>query len=258
MFSNTSAANSALQYLTSNSLTKLREVTKLVSGSRIAKESNDAVGLAVGPAYNVQLSSSAKNASEASAILQVADGGLAKISDVLQRMKSLATQSASGTVNDAERGYIQQEFGELTKEITSVADATRYNNQSLLNNSDTRSFNIGTNQNDTISITLADVSAAGLDVDRLNSSSQQSSEDALEGIKSAIEQIKGLRAYVGAKTSAVDFGDVSNSTMQGNTAAANPASGNASISSPKVINQAAVARLAQANQMPQNILGLLG
>ena len=68
-------------------------------------------------------------------MLQTADGGAANISDILQRMKALASQSASGTVTDNERTYIDAEFSQLTDEINGISESTRYNGQSLLDGS---------------------------------------------------------------------------------------------------------------------------
>ena len=130
------AANSALRYLNLNSEAQSSSLSKLASGSRITKASDDAAGLAIGTRIQSDvtvLSQAATNASQATAILQTADGGLARISDILQRMKSLATQSDSGSVTNDERTYIDAEYSELLDEVTGIADSTRYNGVSLLN-----------------------------------------------------------------------------------------------------------------------------
>ncbi|MCA1908508.1 MAG: flagellin [Magnetospirillum sp.] len=129
------AANSALRYLNLNSEAQSSSLSKLASGSRITKASDDAAGLAIGTRIQSDvtvLSQAATNASQATAILQTADGGLARISDILQRMKSLATQSDSGSVTDSERTYIDAEYQELLEEIDGIASSTRYNGVSLL------------------------------------------------------------------------------------------------------------------------------
>ena len=129
------AANSALRYLNLNSEAQSSSLSKLASGSRITKASDDAAGLAIGTRIQSDvtvLSQAATNASQATAILQTADGGLARISDILQRMKSLATQSDSGSVTDDERTYINAEYSELLDEVDGIATSTRYNGVSLL------------------------------------------------------------------------------------------------------------------------------
>lgn len=129
------AANSALRYLNLNSEAQSSSLSKLASGSRITKASDDAAGLAIGTRIQSDvtvLSQAATNASQATAILQTADGGLARISDILQRMKSLATQSDSGSVTNDERTYIDAEYQELLDEVDGIATSTRYNGVSLL------------------------------------------------------------------------------------------------------------------------------
>lgn len=129
------AANSALRYLNLNSEAQSSSLSKLASGSRITKASDDAAGLAIGTRIQSDvtvLSQAATNASQATAILQTADGGLSRISDILQRMKSLATQSDSGSVTNDERTYIDAEYQELLEEIDGIAGSTRYNGVSLL------------------------------------------------------------------------------------------------------------------------------
>jgi hypothetical protein len=106
VISTNTAANSALRYLNINSDDQSSSVSKIASGSRITKASDDAAGLAVGTSLLSDvtvLTQSATNASHGSSILQTADGGMSSISDIVQRMRSLATQSLSGSVTNTER-----------------------------------------------------------------------------------------------------------------------------------------------------------
>ncbi len=138
VISTNTAANSALRYLNLNSSEQSSSLSKLASGSRITKASDDAAGLAIGTRIQSDvtvLSQAATNASQATAILQTADGGLSRISDILQRMKSLATQSDSGSVTDSERTYIDAEYQELLSEVDGIASSTRYNGVALLDGS---------------------------------------------------------------------------------------------------------------------------
>src|SRR3546814_3770797 len=131
------AANSALRYLNNNSAAAAGSVGKLASGSRIVKASDDAAGLAIGTrlmADVTALTQAGINASQGASVVQVADGGLSRIGDVLQRMKALAAQSLSGVPTDTERGFIDAEYQELKSEITAIAQTTRFNGQSLLDN----------------------------------------------------------------------------------------------------------------------------
>lgn len=143
------AANSAVRHLNTNSADQSASLSKLASGSRIAQASDDAAGLAISTRISsdvTTLTQAATNASHGISILQTADGGAANISDILQRMKALASQSASGTVTDAERTYIQAEFSQLIEEVDGIATGTRYNGESLLDGSSTQ-YNNGTGVN---------------------------------------------------------------------------------------------------------------
>ncbi len=105
------------------------------SGSKITQASDDAAGLAISTRISsdvTTLQQAATNASQATSILQTADGGASNISDILARMKSLASQSSSGTVTDSSRAYLHSEFTAAVSQIDSIATGTRYSGQSLL------------------------------------------------------------------------------------------------------------------------------
>ncbi|WP_321448542.1 flagellin [uncultured Cohaesibacter sp.] len=132
------AANIAVRYLNQNSTRLSDSISKLSSGSRISKASDDPAGLAIATGMSSDLANleqASVNASNSLALLQTADGGAASISEILERMKSLASQAASGTVTDDERSNIQTEFAALMEEIDSVSAGTRYNGVSLLDGS---------------------------------------------------------------------------------------------------------------------------
>jgi flagellin len=135
VISTNTAANTAVRYLNSNSADQSESLAKLSSGSRITKASDDAAGLAIATKISsdvTALEQASTNASHGISILQTADGGASNVSDILDRMKTLASQSASGTVTDTERSYIQAEFEQLQEEIDAISTSTRYNGQSLL------------------------------------------------------------------------------------------------------------------------------
>lgn len=132
------AANSALRFLNINSAASGSSVSKLASGSRIVKASDDAAGLAISTRLKSDvtvLKQASINAAQGGSVLQVADGGLARIGDVLQRMKALAAQSLSGVPSDTERGFIDAEYQQLKEEIDGIAETTRFNGNSLLDGS---------------------------------------------------------------------------------------------------------------------------
>ena len=138
VISTNTAANTAVRYLNINSDDQSNSLAKLASGSAINKASDDAAGLAISTKIGTDvaaLEQASTNASHAVSVLSTADGGASNISDIVERMKTLASQSASGTVTDTERAYIQAEFEELQDEIDGICESTRYNGQSLLDGS---------------------------------------------------------------------------------------------------------------------------
>nr|WP_319483321.1 flagellin [uncultured Cohaesibacter sp.] len=138
VISTNTAANTAVRYLNINSDDQSNSLAKLASGSRINKASDDAAGLAISTKIGTDvaaLEQASTNASHAVSVLSTADGGASNISDIVERMKTLASESASGTVTDTERAYIQAEFEELQDEIDGICESTRYNGQSLLDGS---------------------------------------------------------------------------------------------------------------------------
>ncbi|WP_319483323.1 flagellin [uncultured Cohaesibacter sp.] len=138
VISTNTAANTAVRYLNSNSQDQTNSLAKLASGSRINKASDDAAGLAISTKIGTDvaaLEQASTNASHAVSVLSTADGGASNIADIVERMKTLASESASGTVTDTERAYVQAEFEELQEEIDGICESTRYNGQSLLDGS---------------------------------------------------------------------------------------------------------------------------
>ncbi|CAI9400551.1 A-type flagellin [Pleomorphomonas sp. T1.2MG-36] len=172
VISTNTAANSAVRYLNLNAAEQSSSLSKLASGSRITQASDDAAGLAISTRISsdvATLNQAATNATQAVSVLQTADGGASNISDILERMKTLATQSASGTVTDSERTYIDAEFQELTEQIDTIASGTRFNGESLLDGSSAfasstggTSIVVGSSASDTIKVTIDDLTSSTL------------------------------------------------------------------------------------------------
>ncbi|SFN85220.1 flagellin [Cohaesibacter marisflavi] len=138
VISTNTAANTAVRFLNRNSSDQTNSLAKLASGSNINKASDDAAGLAISTKIGTDvaaLEQASTNASHGISVLQTADGGASNIADIVERMKTLASQSASGTVTDVERAYVQAEFSQLQDEIDGITESTRYNGQSLLDGS---------------------------------------------------------------------------------------------------------------------------
>jgi flagellin len=272
IISTNTTANTARLYLNSNSADESSALAKLSSGSNITKASDDAAGLAIGTLLQsdvTALTQASTNAAQATSILQIADGGLSNISDILQRMKSLASESDSGSVTDSQRSSdINAEYTQLLSEIDSIASDTKYNGQSLLDGTSQFasgvSFMVGTSSADSITVTLDSANASALGVTGTDVSTQADAETALTAINAAIDTISSQRATVGADESRFNFQSQNISTMNENTTSAESAIMDADVAAEKskvasddVKSQAAMAALAQANAMPKELLSLL-
>jgi len=271
VISTNNAANSALNYLNTNSNAETESISQLASGSRIVKASDDAAGLAIGTqlqAYSTVFSQDQTNVAQGTSILQSADGALAQISNVLQRMMALATEAASGQVTDTQRTQdINTEYQQLKTEITSISTSTTYAGQALLTGSflSNVKFLVGTSSANTLTVSVATVSAGGLfssGGSAITSSSLALS--ALSVINSAIQTVTKDRAKIGAYESQFNFSSQDIATNVINTEAAastvldaDVASVKSALSSEDVKTQASIAALTQASQLPQELLKLI-
>jgi flagellin len=271
VISTNNAANTAVRYLNINSQQQSDSLAKLASGSRITKASDDAAGLAISTRLSsdvATLSQAATNASHAVSVLQTADGGASNISDILQRMKALATEANSGTVNVSDLASIDAEFQQLIDQIDSISKATRYNGTSLLDGTSAYttgvSVMVGSKATDSITMTIAALTSTSLGVNALDVTSAANAQTALTALDTAINTVSDSRAVIGALESRFAFSAESVVTTAENLTAANSAitdvdvaAEQAKLSSASVKVQAAVAAAAQANQMPQYLLNLL-
>ncbi|GAB4371137.1 MAG: flagellin [Kiloniellaceae bacterium] len=270
------AANSALRFLNYNSSMASSSVSKLASGSRIVKASDDAAGLAIGTRLKADvtaLTQAGINASQGASVVQVADGGLARIGDVLQRMKALAAQSLSGVPTDTERAFINAEYQELISEIDGIAATTRFNGDSLLDGTvATTEYFVGTDVSDTITVnfegltsaTAFSFDAAGLSLDATSVGNLGAATAAMQAIDAAIDDVSEARATAGALISRFEFRGQQIATSLENIDAAKSsimdvdlAAEQSKLVSNQVLVQAAVSAVSQANQIPQSLLRVL-
>ncbi|PKR55922.1 flagellin [Thalassospira marina] len=129
------AANVAHRNLQASDDMATRSLAKLSSGTRVVSARDDAASMAIGARLNAEsqsLKTATVNVGQANSMLQIADGGMATIDNVLVRMKSLAVQASSGNLSDTERGFLDDEYGNLTDEINRISATTKFNNVQLL------------------------------------------------------------------------------------------------------------------------------
>jgi len=253
-----------------------KSIQRLSSGLKINSASDDAAGIAVAEGLRAQLGGfeqAAENANDAVAQLATAEGAYNAISDIMIRMRELAVQSASDTLTDKERAYINTEFEDLTSEITRISDVTEYNGISLLTGTSGAGsdgamvYQVGTRNsaNDQIKITLKDQDAAALGVDAAAVDNLANAQAAITTIDSAIDQLATDRATLGSTSNELTLAvDNLANTVENLSAArsqiedADVAAESAEFTKNQVLMQAGVSMLSQANGIPQMSLRLLG
>jgi flagellin len=280
VISTNQSALTSLRYVNINTSLQNNYLSQLSSGSRVQKASDDASSLAVGTKLQsdaTTLAQASTSAANGQSVLSTADGGLAQISDILQRLKSLATQAQSGTNDTNSLANIDKEFQDLLSEINSVAQGTRFNGNNLLDGTSAYGttgvdFLLGTEATDTITVKISNVTtaSAGLNLTGLTVSGATLNDgltaaaSAAAAIDSAINTLSGVRAQVGADSSRLSFRknviDVSDENA--NAAAstlldADVASVESEYTSIEVLTESGIAALQKANAIPQQLLQLL-
>lgn len=265
------AANASLNYLNQNSRTATNLLSQLASGSRIIQAKDDAAGLAIGTQLNASIAvfqQASVNVQQGTSILNVADGALGQVANVLTRMLALAAQSASGQVTATQRTQnIQTEFRELMVEVDKIIDTTTYAGSSLIGASgilSSTSFLVGTQSNFSLSVAISSLNSTILGISGSSVSTSAAAGAAMDTLNSALNIVTTQRALVGAYQSQFSFSqEVIETNIQNTQAAssvlldADVAQVKANLSTADVKVQAAVAALAQAAQLPQNLLQLI-
>ena len=246
-------------------------VARLSSGLRITKASDDAAGLGVSEVLRAQIRSinqAVRNSNDGISLLQIADGGAENIGNLLSRLRELATQSASGILGSNERSFLDQEFVALRSEIDRISAVTEFNGVKLLSgtDNDSLSLQIGfrSSANDTLNLSLNDLTTADLALSTVNVSTSANALSALSNIDSAISAVASARANVGSLQNRIDAAVLNLGVAHENITAAESRIRDADIAfetSLFVRNQILVAAgtsiLAQANTLPQQALTLL-
>lgn len=244
----------------------------LASGSRITQAADDAAGLAIseklrGDIRGMQMAR--KNAENAISFIQVGEGGLNEVNNILIRLRELGVQSASDTIGDQEREFLNMEAQHLLQEVDRIAGTTKFGEKQLLNGSmEELEFQVGVNSDENSSIKFnmdADATASNLGVDGLEFSSKDDARDSLDLIDEAIVKVGGMRANFGAFQNRMDSAirniDVQNESLSAANSRirdADIAHETAELTSSQILQQASIGMLAQANQSTSAALQLLG
>ncbi|MCA3241898.1 MAG: flagellin FliC [Rubrivivax sp.] len=256
---------------------------RLSSGLRVNSAKDDAAGLAISERMNTQvrgMNVAMRNANDGISMAQVGEGALGKVSDLFQRMRELAVQSANGTNGDDDRLSLNEEFVQLAQEVTRTLEGTQFNGRSILSDSAANIFQIGANNDssiDRISVdgfdwtTTTDITAivstgviSGTETPTLQITDIADAQNVIAAIDTAIDEINSQRAEFGAVQNR--FENVISNLMvatENQSAArsrimdADYAAETANMSRAQILQQAGNAMVAQANQLPQQVLSLL-
>ena len=157
------AASITANAMKSNQRAMENTMERLSTGKRINSAADDAAGLAIGSKMEAQirgLGQAVRNANDGISMIQTADGAAVEIGDMLQRMRELAVQASNQSNSSAELSNLNKEFIALATEIDRVADDTTFNNVNVLNGAGAKTFTVGADQADTVSVTFGDFNLA--------------------------------------------------------------------------------------------------
>ena len=264
---NASALN-AQNVLKTNSRDMTAVMQQLSTGSRINSAKDDAAGLGIGQTMTSQirgLNQAVRNANDGINMLQTAEGAMVEQTNMLQRMRELAVQSSNATNSSDQRQYLQNEFTELRSQIGSIANQTLWNDKQVLKQSGaTLSFQVGFSSGQTIDIKLSSMTASVLNVSSASITTATSASTALNTIDLALTKVNSTRSTIGATINRLTYAADNLSNTSANLSASRSsimdtdyATASSQLSKNQIIQQAATAMLAQANQQPQSVLSLL-
>jgi flagellin len=275
------ASLNAQRNLSSSQSSLMTSMQRLSSGLRVNSAKDDAAGLAIAERMNAQvrgMNVAVRNANDGISMAQTAEGALGKVGDSLQRMRELALQSRNATNSDTDKDSLDKEFGELAKEVQRVLAGTTFNGKAILaDNAQTLTFQVGANTtvNDTIDIATVNLTTSatittlagtgGVSRAVIDSTASNTTIDTvIDDIDAALDLINSERATLGASQSRFEAVIANLQISAENQSAARArimdadfAAETANLSRAQILQQAGNAMVAQANQLPQQVLSLL-
>ena len=260
------AAINSYRNLGTNQSALSKNLEKLSSGYRINRAGDDAAGLAISESMRSQingLNQATKNANDAIGLIQTAEGALTETHSMLQRLTTLASQSANGTYNSVARGNLQKEVGRLIEEINRISNDTDFNGVKPIS-AGTITFQIGPTAGETLALTTCGMAASDISINAINVSTLSGGNEAITKIKAAINKVSDYRADLGAAQNRLEH-TVNNLkvTSENITAAesrirdTDMADEITAFTKNNILLQASQSMLAQSNSVPQSILSLL-
>jgi flagellin len=260
-----------------------KSIERLSSGLRINRAADDAAGFGISERMRTKvngLQQSKRNAQDAISLVQVAEGGLSQISDILQRLRTLAVQSANDTNTTVDRRVIQTEFNQLVEEIGRQASATAFNGRVLLTGTYATGkgslvFQVGADKGEKLTVNIASISIAGLGLSGLKTGdtaslstggiiTQKGAESAISLVQTAIDTVSrqrgNLGAFVNRFENVVAFVGISTENImaaESRIRDADFAEEIVNFTKNQILQQTGISALSQANIQPQVVLSLL-
>jgi len=268
----------AQQSMTVNNRSLTKAMEQLSTGKRINSAADDAAGLAISNKMTAQirgLNQAVRNANDGISLLQTAEGATQEITNMLQRMRELAVQAANGTYSTNDATSLDEEFQQLSSEITRISTNTQWNGMKLFNadadnyignDDDQVVFQVGMNgeDDDTVSITMRGLEATSLSIDTEELTTKDNARGAISVIDQAIADVDTFRSELGTKVNRLTYAADNLTNVSTNTEASRSrildtdyAKATTEMTKGQIIQQASTAMLAQANKMPQSVLSLL-
>jgi flagellin len=271
VYNNVEASNAHRQLVnTGNALNKSME--RLSSGLRINRAADDAAGLAVSEGMRSQIRGmnvASRNAQDGVSMVQVADGALGNVGDMLQRVRDLAVQASNGTLTDAQRTNLDTEVQQILTEIGKTGTDTEFNGLKILAGSvataaSAVTLQVGANASQNIAFTIGTVSTSDLGNSGIAVSTAASATAAIASLDAAISTVTTSRANLGAIQNRLEHTINRLGMTSENLQAAESRIRDADMASEmidftkhQILQQSGMAMLAQANQSPQSVLSLL-
>ena len=250
-----------------------KSIEKLSTGLRINRASDDAAGLSVSENLRAQvkgLKMADRNAQDGISAMQIAEGSLNEVSAILQRMRELSVEGATDTLTDTDRGYLNQEYTQLTAEVDRIMEATEFNGMQLLNGNWTgKDLQIGANNtdNDRLTTTITTISSTSLGIDTGTIadgiSTRTASRQAMDALDNAIDSVNSQRSDIGSYVNRLEHSvaNLKNSALNMQAAESQVRDvdvGNemANFTKLQILSQAGTSMLSQANQSTQGAMSL--
>jgi flagellin len=267
-------ALAAQRFLGNNTRNLNASLEKLSSGSRINRAGDDAAGLAISERLRANLrgmKQATRNAQDGISMIQVSEGALNEIGNILVRMRELSIQTASDTIGDLERGFVNKEVQHLKEEISRITNSTEYNGMKMLDGSAGKlEFQVGIYNNPaedriTLDTGMQVTTLESLKLSNIDNSTKKNSQDNLTILDAALNEVNNSRSSLGALQNRMQSTINNLETYHENLSAANSrirdtdmAAETSELMKNNILSQANVAVLAQANQNQTLALNLLG